>query len=363
MRCEVMVENAGPGTSGNGSAQDSRSDDLPSHGRPPHSRPPHSRIVIVSYNSAGYVNRVLDCLLAQTDPAFEAVVVDNGSKDVGEIRIPDDPRFRLMALDRNAGFAAANNLGAAGATVPWIVALNPDAFPRPDWLEALQRAARRWPEVAMFGSTQLFAHDPGMVDGEGDYYSVFGFAWRANYRYRIDPPYYSGLTFGPCAAAAMYRRDCFERVGGFDEDYFCYCEDVDLGFRIQLLGGAARQVGDAVVEHVSGGVSTNYGTFALYHGTRNLIWTFTKNMPAVFLPVTVAGYCLVILYFLTARWRTEELRQAGLRALRDGIAGLPKMLAKRRVIQRTRRLSVVGLARLLSWNPLMLKTRRRPAIG
>lgn len=320
----------------------------------------HSRIVIVSYQCAPMVNRVLDCLLAQTDPKFEAVVVDNDSDDVDRIRIPDDPRFRLIRAGRNAGFAAANNIGAAGATAPWIVTLNPDAFPRPDWLATLHEAAARYPDVAMFGSTQLFAHDLGMVDGEGDYYSVFGVAWRANYRHRLGPPHYSGPAFAPCAAAAMYRRDYFEAVGGFDEDYFCYCEDVDLGFRIQLAGGGARQVGPAVVEHVSGGVSRQYGTFALYHGMRNLMWTFAKNMPGVFLPLTIPGYVVVIVFFLMVRWRTWAQKRAGLRAVYDGVAGLPRMIAKRREIQKTRRLSVGALARLLSWNPFLLKSRRRP---
>ncbi|MBP2299608.1 glycosyltransferase family 2 protein [Azospirillum picis] len=320
----------------------------------------HSRIIIVSFNCADFVNRVIGCLLDQTDPAFEVVIVDNASKDVDGIMLPDDPRFRMIRLDRNVGFAAANNIGAAGARVPWIVTLNPDAFPRRDWMERLQAAARAQPDVAMFGSTQLFSHDPRMVDGEGDQYSIFGFAWRVNYRRVLKPPYYSGDVFSPCAAAAMYRRDQYEAVSGFDEDYFCYCEDVDLGFRIRLRGGPAVQVGDAVVEHVSSGVSKQYGTFAQYHGVRNLIWTMVKNMPLPLLPLAFAGHSLLVAYLAIRSLGSDRTGAIG-RGIRDALRGLPRMIAKRRAIQRDRRASLAQVARMIAWNPLLLKTRGRPS--
>ncbi|CAO3407408.1 glycosyltransferase family 2 protein [Azospirillum largimobile] len=321
----------------------------------------HSRIIIVSFNCADFVNRVIGCLLDQTDPAFEVVIVDNASKDVDGIALPADPRFRMIRSDTNVGFAKANNIGAAGATVPWIVTLNPDAFPRRDWMERLQAAARAQPDVAMFGSTQLFSHDPRMIDGEGDQYSIFGFAWRVNYRRMLKPPYYSGTVFSPCAAAAMYRRDCFEAVGGFDEDFFCYCEDVDLGFRIRLNGGPAVQVGDAVVEHVSSGVSKQYGTFAQYHGVRNLVWTMVKNMPLPLLPLAFAGHALLVVYLVVRSLGSGRTGAIG-RGIRDALCGLPRMIAKRRAIQRDRKATLGQVARMIAWNPLLLKTRGRPGL-
>lgn len=314
------------------------------------------RVIVVSYNCADFVNKVIECLRAQTEQDFEVVIVDNASTDVDAIAVPDDPRFTLMRLDRNLGFAAANNLGAAGARTPWIVTLNPDAFPQPDWLENLYRAARANPDVAMLGSTQLFADDPRMVDGLGDRYSVYGIAWRARHRYYADPPYYSGEVFSPCAAAAMYRRSDFEAVGGFDEDFFCYCEDVDLGFRIQLRGGRAIQVGDAIVHHVSGGVTRKYQAFALYHGVRNLVWTMVKNVPLPMLVLTSFGHVAALGYLFGCRWRGEQTKTA-LRGLRDAWRGLGPMLAKRRDIQRMRRSSLADLARIITWDPLKMKAR------
>jgi N-acetylglucosaminyl-diphospho-decaprenol L-rhamnosyltransferase len=318
---------------------------------------PLARILVVSFNSATYLHRCIDNLRKQTEPRFEVVIVDNASRDADAIRLPEDPRFSLIRLDRNLGFAAANNLAAAGAKAPWLVTLNPDAFPQPDWLETLLAAAAEHPDTAMFGSTQLFEHDPGMVDGEGDRYSIFGVAWRANYAKRHDPPYFSGEVFSPCAAAAMYRRDYFEAVGGFDESFFCYYEDVDLGFRIRLLGGVARQVGPAIVHHVSSGVTRDYGDFMRYYCYRNLVWTMAKNVPLPGL-IMVASLCvLTMLYLFVFRWRAVRTRTA-LRALHDGVIGVGPALRQRREIQARRVASQADLFRAMTWSPISLKLRR-----
>jgi len=318
---------------------------------------PLARIIIVSYNAADYVNRCLACLVDQTEPRFEAVVVDNGSRDADRIALPDDPRFALCRLDRNLGFAAANNVGAAGASAPWIVTLNPDAFPRTDWLARLMDGTRRFPDAAMFGSTQLFADDPSLVDGEGDRYSIFGLAWRVNYGRPGIPPYFTGEVFSPCAAAAMYRRDLFEAAGGFDESFFCYCEDVDLGFRIRLAGGKACQIGDAVVHHVSSGITKQYGDFALYHGIRNLFWTMIKNVPFPAILLTLPLHALALGYLFLFRWR-EQRASTAKRALRDALLGLRGAMNKRRTIQRSRSASQFDLMRAMTWNPIKVKLRQ-----
>ena len=322
---------------------------------------PRARIIIVSFNCADYLNRTLESLIAQEEGCFEVVIVDNASKDAQNIVLPvGDRRFELRRQAENLGFARANNIGAQGAATPWLITLNPDAFPRPDWLGRLLAAAEQHPDVDMFGSTQLFDHDPQMIDGEGDCYSAFGMVWRAGHRQRRGPPYFDGPVFSPCACAAMYRRSLFEQVGGFDEDFFCYVEDVDLGFRMRLAGGRAHQVGDAVVHHVSSGISKQYGSFALYHGIRNLLWVIAKDVPMP-LALLVAGlFCVLLVYLVGVHWRREEVRP-GLRGVADGIKGLGPMLVKRRAVQRGRVVSPWRVARWMVWNPLSAKNRRAVA--
>ncbi|MBK8545653.1 MAG: glycosyltransferase family 2 protein, partial [Caulobacteraceae bacterium] len=149
--------------------------------------------------------------------------------------------------------AAANNQAARGASTPYLVFLNPDAFPEPGWLAALIATAERYPEAAAIGSTQVRPDAPGVFDGVGDVLHASGLAYRAWYgkhRAAAPPP---GEPFAACGAAMLVRREAFEVVGGFDARYFCYFEDVDLCFRLRLAGWRVLHTPDAVVAHVGGG--------------------------------------------------------------------------------------------------------------
>jgi GT2 family glycosyltransferase len=153
--------------------------------------------------------------------------------------------------------------------------------------------------------------------------------------------------FSPCAAAALYRRQALVDVGGFDEDYFCYVEDVDLGFRLRLAGHKAMYVPDAVVHHVgSATTGGQHSDFSVYHGHRNLVWTFVKNMPGVLfwllLPLHLMMNAMMLVWFI-ARGQGQVI----LRAKRDAIKGLPKAWLKRRQIQERRVASIKDIWRAL----------------
>jgi len=101
-------------------------------------------------------------------------------------------------------------------------------------------------------------------------------------------------TFSPCAAAALYRASALREAGPFDADYFCYSEDVDLGFRLRLLGYTCWYAPDSVAHHVGSAITGGRSDFTMYHGVRNGIWTYVKDMPGVLawlcLPALVLGY-------------------------------------------------------------------------
>ncbi|MBY0432006.1 MAG: glycosyltransferase family 2 protein, partial [Rhodospirillales bacterium] len=313
---------------------------------------PRVRVIVVNYNGGAWLAHCLENLQRQSLTAFEAVVVDNGSTDGSLAGVPADPRFQVMAMERNLGFAAANNVGAVGARTRWLAALNPDAFPEPDWLERLVTVAEAHPGCVMAGSTQLLDADPGLYDGTGDNLLFLGFAWRGHYLKPVSgPPHPSGEAFAPCAAAALYDRAAFEAVGGFDEYFFCYAEDVDLAFRLRLMGGRCLQVGEAVVRHVSSGIVGRGSPFAAYHGFRNQVWMLVKNLPAPLLAILPFHLALAVL--MAAIWlarRDIGRSLAVLRGLRDGLAGLGPVWHRRRVVQATRRVSTADIARALSWS-------------
>jgi GT2 family glycosyltransferase len=194
------------------------------------------------------------------------------------LRLPDE-RFRLHLAHANLGFAAANNLAAADCKSPRVATLNPDAIAGKIWLEELRSATLHYPGVKMFGSTQLDARKPDRVDGFGDVYSVFGTAWRGASGSPVSAlPPDDRAVFAPCAAAALYARDAYLAAGGFDESFFCYLEDVDLGFRLALRGERCIQVRRAEVKHFGSVSAGEDSDFFVFHSQRNRLWVLAKNV-------------------------------------------------------------------------------------
>ncbi len=317
--------------------------------------PPWVRVVIVNFNGADYLQKAVDALAGQSDGAFECVVVDNASTDGSPDRlILPDPRFTLLRSPTNLGFAGGSNLGAREARSPWLAMLNPDAFAHPDWLKTMHAACLAYPDSAWFGSTQLLDADPERLDGGGDNLSIFGIAWRGGYGQRAESVTSDIICFAPCAAAALYRREAFEALGGFAEDFFCYLEDVDLGFRLNLMGYSGLQLARARVRHAGSAITGRYSPFTIHHSVRNGMAMMVRCMPGPLLAISLPLY-LLAQFWLGLRSRSLPLR---LRALAEAAAGLPNLWGQRRNIQARRRLSPWQTARLLTWNPMALSRRR-----
>jgi GT2 family glycosyltransferase len=318
---------------------------------------PWVRVVVVNYNSGDLLARSVAALATQSDPDFEAVIVDNASSDGSADRLVlPDARFSLIRSDENLGFAAGTNLGFRGARSDWLATLNPDAFPEPGWLAALHEATACYSEAAMFGSLQIAAEDPARLDGCGDNYSILGINWRGGHGHPFVGPPADGECFSPCAAAALYRRQAFEAVGGFDERYFGYCEDVDLGFRLRLHGGRCIQVGGAVVHHVGSAVTGQQSAFTVYHSARNRLWTYLKNMPAALLLMSLPLHVAATVGLLWNARGGPQLHPM-LAGLGHALRGLGPVLAERRRVQGSREVATRTIAKALTWN--VGKLRRR----
>ena len=296
-------------------------------------------VIIVNWHAEDLVGEVLAALDRQTRAPDRVVVVDNGSdRPLPLARYTRGP-IQVMTMPGNVGFAAANNAAVQRESeADWVALLNPDALPEPGWLEALMSAAQDHANVYSFGSTQVTGNDGGVIDGLGDVYHVSGAAWRDRHgeHYRQLPPACREI-FAPCAAAALYRRDAYLDVGGFDEDFFCYFEDVDLGFRLRSRGYGAMHVPGAVVHHLGGGTTGGkHSNFAVYHGQRNLVWAFVKNMPGA----NLWRYLFQHLLFNLTSLAWHILRGQGLVVLRAkwaALMGLRRILRKRALVRRQSR--------------------------
>lgn len=307
---------------------------------------PDVSVVIVTWNSGANLSHCLSRLGTQTFKNFEVIIVDNGSTD-GSVNSLEgqypDLNIKIRNLGNNLGFAAANNIGAHLAHGKWLALLNTDAFPESTWLEELLSASKNYDNYTSFSSRQIQANNPAFLDGAGDAYHTSGLAWRINLGYPADD---YGLEFtelfSPCAAAAMYLREAFLAVDGFDETFFSYFEDVDLGFRMQLKGYRCLYVPRAVVHHVGSATFGEKSDFAFYYSHRNLIWTFIKNMPEEmfwrYLPTHIISNLIYLVYY-SVQGRGRILWQAKL----DAVRGLSKSIHKRQEIQKQNRVKISEL--------------------
>jgi len=313
---------------------------------------PEIGIVIVSYNTKRFWPRLRAALDAQTYKHWRLVVVDNGSRPDERLLAEDLPQnATLVQSESNLGFAAANNRAVATLQTPLIALLNPDAFPEPAWLEELVAASKRWPQAASIGSLQLIADQPELCDGDGDEMHALGVPYRADHRLPRPSDPIEGLCFSACAAAALYRADAYKAAQGFDESFFAYCEDVDLGYRLRLAGHICVQAPRAIVHHVSGASASRRSEFATFHGFRNRLWTFIKNTPGgLFWPII--PFHLAV----TALWATLFLLRghglAAYRGLAVALAGSGGVWRKRAAIQNARKASTLAIASALVWSPI-----------
>jgi GT2 family glycosyltransferase len=287
-------------------------------------------VVIVNYNGERLLPDCLAALAAQTRAPVEIVVADNGSRD-GSLALlrAHHPHVRVLALGHNHGFAGGANRGVAATTAPWVCVLNSDATPAPDWLARLT-AAERDERTWALGSV-LVSAATGRIESAGDQYAPAGYAYKLLRDRPLeelpDEPY---PVFAAPGAAPVFRHDVFDSLGGYEERFFLYYEDVDLAFRAVLAGYHALLVPGARVVHRLG-ATTKSRARARFYVARNSVWCAVRCMPDL-----SAG-------MLARRWASELRTNRPRRLVAVELAGrvaalleMPRTWRERRRIQATR---------------------------
>ncbi len=319
---------------------------------------PAITVVVVNYNGGDFLKNCIASLACQTFTDFETILVDNASTDGSLGRLGDlPPRTTILRETVNHGFAGGNNLAARMSRSPWLALLNPDAEADPNWLESLMRAVRERPSHRVVASLQVALDDASILDGVGDCYLAYGYAWRGGFGRSIKDTPASGECFAPCGAAALYPREVFVESGGFDERYFCYHEDVDIGFRLRLLGERCQFDPRARIRHAGSGITGRASDFAVFHGARNGVWTYVKNMPLRLLIITSPVWFFGTLAILGRGLVTSRFG-ATLRGIKAAFGDIGPALADRQRLKKLRRASVADIAESLSWNPIRFLARK-----
>ena len=290
---------------------------------------PFFSVLIVNYNAGKLLQGAVNSLKNQSFKSFEVILLDNDSADnsIDTLDTEGLPNIRVLREKENLGFARGNNIAASHATGKWLALLNPDAVADPDWLQQIKNATERHAETRVFACGQLNMDEPGLLDGAGDAYFAFGIPWRGGFEHPVSElPTEDSLCFSPCGASAVYERELFLSIGGFDERFFCYCEDIDLGIRLQLSGERCVFLPHAIIHHKGSATSGRHSYFTMYHGFRNRTWAYIKNMPLGFLVLTFPGHLMLMLYNYL-----NNIGHANLKGMRKGMwHGLKEGWAMRR---------------------------------
>jgi GT2 family glycosyltransferase len=320
-------------------------------------------IIIVNWNGRHHLSDCLDSLGAQSFRDFEVVLVDNGSND-GSISFVTEnyPWVRRVPLPENTGFATGNNRGLEQARGNYIVTLNNDTRVDPDWLAILVGVADSHPRAGMVASRVCSFTDPDLIDSIG-----MGICRDGMARGRFRNKRWSAMHLGemediliPSACAALYKRAMIEETGFFDDEFFAYAEDVDLGLRGRLAGWKAIAATAGIVYHKYSQTSGVLSPFKVYLVERNHYWVALKSFPLSHLAVlpwfTLWRFCEQARAVLAGGGTGGEFRtgtspggliRAVIKGVWDGLRGIPAVLRKRRRVMKNRRLTMRELAQLL----------------
>ena len=307
-------------------------------------------VVIINWNGLRFLDGCLSSLFKQSYRSFEIIMVDNGSTD-GSVQFIKNKYPHVMVLENqsNTGFAVANNQGIQAAKGKYVALLNNDTMADKDWLGNLaKKADSSSKDVGMWACKILSLYDPAIIDSVGGLVISRCGIGKGRGRNEKDASQYDREeeVFIPSACSAMYRKEMLNEIGVFDEEFFAYCEDTDLGFRARLSGWKTISVPDAIVYHYYSGTTGKHSPIKAYLVERNHIWVALKNFPLsmlLFFPLNTLWRYLVQAYAILAKkgaggryvesFSKTSLLKIVLKAYWSAIKGLPSMLKKRHSIQ------------------------------
>lgn len=236
-------------------------------------------IVIPNYNGLKFMEPCFKALERQTCRDYDLLVVDNGSTD-GSVEWLKNHQIPTIFLAENTGFSGAVNTGIRAAKTPYVILLNNDTEPEPDYVKELVKAIELSPRIFSVSSKMIQLHQKDLMDDAGDMYSVLGWAYQRGVGQPSSGYGKPCQVFAACAGAAIYRRSIFEEIGYFDRMHFAYLEDIDVGYRAKIAGYFNLYCPTAVVYHVGSGTSgSKYNSFKVRLAARNNIYLNYKNMP------------------------------------------------------------------------------------
>ena len=318
-------------------------------------------VVVVTLNNLHLLRNCLNSIYAQDYGAIEIVVVDNGSdEDVRGMLAKQFPEVRMVRLDKNYGFAGGNNRGIEAAQGKYIALINNDAVAAPQWISSLVATAESDSTIGAAASIIIDGNQPEVLDSCGVGIALDGMSRQA--MRGMPAPRWTQprevLVFSGCAC--LLRMEALSEVGFFDEDFFAYCEDTDLGLRLRRAGWKIVVAPEAYAHHYYSLTGGKYSLQKVYWVERNHFWVAIKNFPWILLAMLpiIAGWRYIVQGYLVLRAGGElnkfaennelsAIISAYLKAYIDMFKKLPAMLVKRRRFRKKQQITNIEMFNLI----------------
>jgi len=315
-------------------------------------------VIVVNWNGRQLLEGCLSSLTGQTLKDLDILLVDNGSTDDSVPYVQSQfPTVRILALQKNMGFAEGNNNGIQASLSEFIALLNNDAVADCRWAERLLGAASD-SRVGIVASKVLLYTDRDRLDSAGDGMTIVGIGYKRGHLAPSNCYPSAEYVFGASGCAMLLRRSMFEDVGFLDGDFFLIHEDSDLCFRAQLRGWKCLYAPGAIVYHRLNTSIGNLSRTYVFYGQRNMEYLYFKNMPGwllwKYLPAHLLNALLALLY-LGGKGRLSSYVKSKIDFLRNA----RRILQKRKVIQSRRTVSSREIDRMLEpkWLTVRLSGR------
>jgi len=307
-------------------------------------------IVIPNWNGCKFLATCLDSLLGQTYKDIEIIVIDNGSKDGSvEFLAKNYPQVKVIPLERNTGFSHAVNRGIEASGGDFIALINNDTKADEQWLERMVAALIDHSEIGSVACKMLSLDNPKILDGAGDGLRRGGLPGRIGHG-QVDVGQFNSQRYvlGACGGAVLYRKAMLDDIGLFDEDFFAYLEDVDLGLRAQSAGYKCLYIPDAIMYHLGCGTTgSGYSKLVVRLSCCNNLNVLVKNFPLSLL----FEFLPEIIYWQAYYFAAVIMRGGSFFAWLGGVCRalllLPKMLSKRAAINKKRKLTISELKQII----------------
>jgi GT2 family glycosyltransferase len=320
--------------------------------------------IVLNYNGHGFVTASVRSLLDQEFDDLEVVVVDNASTDgsAEEIEATFGGRVRLVRSTRNLGFGAGNNLAIRGVRGRHVVLLNNDAVATATFVGEMVKAAEADITIGMVAPKVLLYSQPDRIDTTGHLLYPDGLN-RGRGRLEKDEGQYDecATALFPSGAAALYTRRMLDDIGLFDESFFLYGDDTELGLRGRLSGWGCAFAPRAVAHHHYSRSAGAYSSQKAFYVERNRVLVLFRTFPLVLIALspgfTALRLALQTWGALTGRGASGQLAAqtslyhligVTLRAYGSALAALPRVLKERWRHRRQRRISTRAFLRLMA---------------